>query len=67
MRDRSLAFAHVTRASNPAIVRSLVERHGGTIAIDSAIAEGTCITVRLPASLVTAAPCQSQQRTGVGG
>ncbi|HEV8390734.1 MAG TPA: ATP-binding protein [Dongiaceae bacterium] len=38
-----------------AIVRSLVERHGGTIVIDSALDEGTRITVRFPAGLIATA------------
>jgi signal transduction histidine kinase len=38
-----------------AIVRSLVEKHGGTITIDSALEQGTRITVRLPAKLVAGA------------
>ncbi|NJO35168.1 MAG: two-component sensor histidine kinase, partial [Rhodospirillales bacterium] len=38
-----------------AIVRSLVEKHGGAITIDSALEQGTRITVRLPAKLVAGA------------
>jgi PAS domain S-box-containing protein len=37
------------------IVRSLVELHGGSIRIDSALGTGTTITVRLPAERVIAA------------
>lgn len=31
-----------------AIVKHIVERHGGTLSIDSAVGEGTTVTVRLP-------------------
>jgi two-component system NtrC family sensor kinase len=31
---------------------SIVERHGGTISVDSKLSEGTCFTVRLPISSV---------------
>jgi PAS domain S-box-containing protein len=44
-----------------AIVRSLVERHGGTVVIDSALEEGTRITVTLPASLVASATAQASE------
>jgi signal transduction histidine kinase len=38
-----------------AIVRSLVEKHRGAITIDSALEQGTRMTVRLPAKLVAGA------------
>ena len=36
-----------------AISRSLVEAHGGTLALDSVLGEGTVVTITLPASRVT--------------
>ena len=42
-----------------ALVRSLVERHSGTVTIDSALDEGTRITIRLPADLVVKSSAQA--------
>ncbi|HET6160183.1 MAG TPA: ATP-binding protein [Dongiaceae bacterium] len=42
-----------------AIVRSLVERHGGTVVIESELDEGTRIVVTLPAKLVASAGAQA--------
>jgi signal transduction histidine kinase len=30
------------------IVRSIVERHGGAVELDSAVGEGTTVTLRIP-------------------
>ena len=47
-----------------AIVRSLVEKHGGTITIDSALEQGTRMTVRLPAKLVAGAKAADAKTGG---
>lgn len=38
-----------------ALVRSLVEPHGGTVTISSVVGQGTCVRVLLPSELVVAA------------
>jgi two-component system cell cycle sensor histidine kinase PleC len=42
-----------------ALVRSLVERHGGSVTIDSALDKGTRITIRLPGDLVVKRSAQA--------
>jgi len=32
------------------LVKSLIEIHGGTVGIESALGKGTCVTIRFPAS-----------------
>ena len=41
------------------IVKGLVEAHGGSVVLESRLAEGTIVTVTLPASRVLSAPLQA--------
>jgi CheY-like chemotaxis protein len=50
------------------LVRSLVELHGGTVAIESAVDRGTCVRVRLPAAAQPGRPADRQPaQAEVGG
>ncbi len=46
--DNAYSRRHEGAGLGLAIVRGLVEMHGGELDIDSALGEGTCVTVRLP-------------------
>jgi two-component system NtrC family sensor kinase len=44
------------------VVYGIVERHGGTVAVDSAVGKGTTFTIRLPASAAEAEPAPDPDR-----
>jgi signal transduction histidine kinase len=57
--DNSLARAHEGTGLGLPLAKMLVEKHGGTLTIESALDIGTSVTVTLPARRLYAAPAAS--------
>ena len=50
-----------------AICRRIVEEHGGVIAIDSKVAEGTSVRVRFPATIKSLTQIEPEEVFGANG